>query len=306
MKLRSKTLGSAAAVGAAAALLLTTAVPASAVTVPDWVTGTIPVQGPTCTLGSVFDDVTHTYNMPFTDTGIPSLGATIFGTSSVKVIGPRATATPVKVRVRATERCTGVKYVQVLLTRGTTTGYDNAIMSPETTDVFNGVWSTTLDKTADDAGFFRPTLALVQRRYDTVRLGADFELISKVDTASSFSYLTGPWSSNKLYILRQVTLTTTQNRTSVALGGSATFRATMKYATNARYAANSGETVKVQTKCGTGAWTTKATLTANSSGVVSYSFAPTRTTQVRFVHSATYTGRYTAAAISAARTIKVT
>jgi len=62
----------------------------------------------------------------------------------------------------------------------------------------------------------------------------------------------------------------------------------------------------VQTRIGTAAWKTVAVVAATASGAVSAKVKLLKTSQVRFVHAAVLSGRFTAAVTSATKTIKVT
>jgi len=79
-------------------------------------------------------------------------------------------------------------------------------------------------------------------------------------------------------------MSATQSATRVRKGRTVRISGSLRYATNAGYVADNGEKVLAQVKVGT-RWVTKATLTANSTGAVTYSCAPTRTTLRRFSSS---------------------
>ena len=72
------------------------------------------------------------------------------------------------------------------------------------------------------------------------------------------------------------------------------------------YVSAPGARVSVQTKVGKRKrkWVTNATLTANASGVVTYSFVLSATTSVRFVHATTRSGNFTNGATSVTKVVK--
>jgi hypothetical protein len=290
---RRVALHSTAAVAALAAVALTT--PAQAVTAPNWITGTVPVLSPTCTLDNTFDDPTHLLNAQYTDSSVPAFTDVWLNSGNVVVLAPGA-PTSYKFRVRAVDQCSGVGLVQSALKyRGS---LHFSLLAPETTNVLTGTWSTTLTASPSDAGLVTNPLGITTRRYDQFHLGSDFELISKTDHVGGFLYTVGPWSTKRMYFLDKSTITNTLSATKVAKGKTVKASAVLSYAGNAAYLPNAGGTVLVQTKVGTGRWLTNATLVANAAGAVSYSFVLTNTTAVRFIHPRSLAGRFTEAVTS--------
>ena len=144
----------------------------------------------------------------------------------------------------------------------------------------------------------------MQRRYDSFILDSDLKYTSSV-AGSVNAYTFGPWSTKRLYILRQTTLGV-GTPVSVHKGKQATITGLLRYATVSGYAPDNGEKVIVQTRVGTtGAWVTRATLTANPAGAVSIKIAFTKKSQVRLVHNAVLSGRFTAGVVSVVKTIKI-
>jgi hypothetical protein len=156
----------------------------------------------------------------------------------------------------------------------------------------------------DSAGVYRIVAIVVLRRYDTLTLNQDFLYVSSTVPSAS-TVIAGPSPQKNYFVLRQTTLATSQSATKVKKGKTVKVTGLLKYATNAGYVPDNGERVLAQTRIGTGKWVTRATLTTTSTGAVAYYLAPLRTTQVRFVLANVYSGRYTAAAISATRTVTV-
>jgi hypothetical protein len=198
--------------------------------------------------------------------------------------------------------CTGVgEVVPVLVHAGT---WVNLSPAPATTNVFDGIWSDPETASPDGAGLYKIAIVGIYRRYDTVLLRSDFTVVgTPADSSASGQLVVGPWATKSLYILRATTITNTLSAAKVKKGKTVKATAVLKRATNAGYVADNGGKVAVQTKVGAGKWVTNATLTANASGVVTYSFVLTATTQVRFVHPRTLSGNFTDTKTSVIKTV---
>jgi len=147
-------------------------------------------------------------------------------------------------------------------------------------------------------------IAGAARRYDSFTLDGDFKVVgTPVDSATASIFSVGPWSATRFYALRATTLSNALSATKLKKGKTVKATAQLKMATNAGYVADAGARVVVQTKVGKGKWVTNATLTANASGVVTYAFVLSATTQVRFVHNRVLSGNFTNGAVSAIKTV---
>jgi hypothetical protein len=295
---RTTSLGVTAA--AAAATFALTAVPASAITPPVWPsTGHVPL-GTGCDMTNSYN-LGGTYDMWYADAGQPVVEDVFINGGSVAVVPPAGGSFTIAAKI--TEACSGVKGAQAILVHGA--GYDAPYMAPASVDVFHGTWAVTQTATPDDAGLYRVGEIYTDRRYNSFVLDANFRYTSSVASATS-NVTAGLWSVKKLYLLRQTTLAVGAP-VSVKKGKQATITGLLKYATIAGFAPDNGEKVIVQTRVGTaGPWVTRATLTAISSGAVSIKLAFTKKSQVRLVHTAVLSGRFTAAVSSAVKTINVT
>jgi hypothetical protein len=79
----------------------------------------------------------------------------------------------------------------------------------------------------------------------------------------------------------------------------------MSYADDHAWRRDNGEKLTVQVRVGKGAWITKATLLTGATGSASYTFSPSASSQVRFLHGDVHSGRFTAASASPVLTVKV-
>ena len=307
MKLRSKTLGSTAAVGAAAALALATAAPASAVTVPDWPTSRVPVGcQPTSVVG-----VGSGFNATYDDTITPTITGWEYGGSTSRFVVPPGTFST-SFKVRATQGCSGVAGL-LPIPRVSTNGGPASItsvgsMTALSSNAFSSVWGMTgTSGPTTTTGWIEVPLVGTGPRYSQFVLDENWSLVSKTNYAGGIIYASGAWSKQRVYLVLKTTLAGTATKTSVAKGGSVTFAATLKRNGGAAYVAFPSAAVRFQTKLPGKAWTTRATLTTNSSGRVSYTFKPGATQQWRFVRAENITVTpYTAAVSTVAKTIKVT
>jgi hypothetical protein len=295
---RSSTVVLTAAASAATFVLAT--VPASAIPMPTWpAAGHVPIGCDSATYSSG----SPLYTIAYVDSHAPTVSdVTINGGTSVAI--PPAGST-YKVLVKADQLCSGIGYFAAAwVVRGA--GYEQPLFTPTTTDAFHATMGYTHASVLPSAaGVYRLGLILAGPRYGTFTLNSDFTLNGTPVAGPVGSYVTGTWSTKKLYVLRQTTLGTSQSAAKVKPGKTVHVYGLLKYATDTGYKADNGEKVFVQVKVGKGKWVTKATLTASSTGAVAYTFAPTKTSYVRFGHAAVYSGRYTAAIASATRTIVV-
>ena len=292
-----------AAVGMAAVTAVTAATPAQALIIPEWPTTSYAPTG--CTITGSAPDSSGLFTISYSDPLQPTVVDTAVNRTSSVVLKPGA-ATPYTVNVTASETCSGVGYLAVAWVRVATGTYQAMTMTPLTTDVFTGTFGGVNSAPADEAGAYRVGVAAVGRRYDSFTLDANFRLAAPPTIAGGAAFYTaGPWSLKRLYLLRQTTVTIA-SPVSVKKGKLATVSGVLKYATNAGYVADAGEKVLVQTRIGTAAWKTVAVVAATASGAVSAKVKLLKTSQVRFVHAAVLSGRFTAAVTSATKTIKVT
>lgn len=290
----------ALAVASASALTLTIG-PADAATSPVWpVAGRLPTG---CDPGVVLTTTSSTrWTYSYTDHSTPTITSLTFGVgASMTTVLPPA-GKVVAFTAKVSNPCSGVLGGNV---RWSFNGAQYLIngLNEDSTDSFNSTFVYSIAVTPDSAGAYRLYAAEFRRRYDAFTLDQDGKYISS--TVGSTSVLqAGPWALRNNYLLRQTTLATRQSATRVRKGRTARIYGVLKYATDAGYAPDNGERVYAQVKMGT-RWVTKATLTASSTGAVTYSFVPLRTTQVRLVHATVLSGRFTAAVISSTRTVVV-
>jgi hypothetical protein len=288
---------------AAAATLITAASPAdAAVVVPDWPAGGRAPSGcATTTIGGSFPTA---WNMTFTDTTAPTVTDVSVNAATSLVIPPAGTVATFMAHLD--QQCSGSFDAVEAIVRGK--GIDIGVaMSALTTNPFSQDFGYSVRAMAIDAGAYSVPLVVTRRRYDSFTLDSSFALTAKTDAVGVPDVLVGPWSTKTLYLLRQTRLTINVKSTTVTRGKAVTLAGVLRYAGAAagQWLADNGEKVVVQTKVGTGPWTKRATLTANASGVVAWSFKPKVKTSVRFVHTVTHSGRFTAPVVSAVKVISV-
>jgi len=301
---RGITVSAVAAIASAAFLLPIS--PAEAIVIPDWPTaGHVPVG---CSGLDVGPGPAPGYEYLYTDTGVPTVATAGVTTGTVQqkviVIGP--SGAHVTWTATTSEQCTGASSL-ALYSLIPTQGLIVPPMTATGTDMFTTTWRSPVALVSPDyAGPVTVPFAQTQRRYDSVILLADYTLLTKTDVSTSPKWVQGAWSHTTSYFERQTTLTSAVSKTSVRKGSAVAISGFLTYATPGHWAADNGEKVLVQVRIGSGAWRTKATLIAGSTGKVSYTFRPSKTSRIRLVHAAHLTGRCTAAVTSAIRTIKVT
>jgi hypothetical protein len=279
-----------------------TPLPASAITpvVPSWpAQGHVPV-GPNCEI-LMSGAVGTLFRSQYGDTGKPTVVDVLFNGGTTVVVPPAGTSFTLSATV--TEACSGVTRADPIVVHNN--AFTVPVLAPVTTDVFHGAWAARLPVTPDSAGVYRVPQFFVGRRYDSFVVDAFFLLTSSV-ASSNAAYSVGAWSMRNYYVLRQSALTLGAP-TSVRKGRAATLTGLLRYATAAGFRPDNGEKVVVQTRVGkTGRWITRATVTASSTGATSTRIVFTKTSQVRLVHGAVLSGRFTAGVVSAVKTVKVT
>ncbi len=295
----------AALVVTAAATIASTvalALPAQAVTMPIWPsTGYIPTGCDTNITWTPTSPTAWTFN--YTDSGTPHVTGVHIGTGagSTSVVAPSGAS--LITQVFSTETCSGVANVILGLE------YNGAVLiqtptTPATTDAFHATSTYAMPVKPDNAGYYQVFATRVYRRYDAFTIDQDFRLTASTASVTSGIIDAGPWMAQKFYVLRATTLSNALSAAKVKKGKTVKATAQLKYATNTGYVVDAGDKVVVQTKVGTGKWVSNATLTTNSSGVVSYTFVLSATTQVRFIHNAVLSGKFTTGVASAIRTVK--
>jgi hypothetical protein len=294
---RRRNIGLTALVTAVSTLAL--ALPAEAVTPPDWPTSGHLPQGPNCEMtGSI--TTPPNYDMRWADTSVVSIEDVRLNGGTTLVLPPAGGT--MTWTARAIARCGGVRYVIALPIKNEG-DYSAYLMEPATTNVFDGVWKYSKAVTIADIGVYRMGEMNTVRRYDSFITRSDLTLISKVDNSDD-KYVAGPWSLTKMYVLRATTLSNALSAAKVKKGKTVKATATLKMAAATGYVPAAGAKVSVQTKVGSRKWVTNATLTASSSGVVTYSFVLSATTSVRFVHATTRSGNLTNGVTSAIKVVK--
>ncbi len=276
--------------------------PVGAATPPEWPTaGRLPIG---CDPGVVYTNVTATtWTYQFSDSTVAALSNPRIATGAGNISVLPVAGANVYARVTLSDPCSGVGGGVVDWARNGAILGGN-FLTPRTTDSFSGAWATLVGNLKpDSAGVWTIPVAATAHRYDTITLDQDFKLVSKTAGSSTVT-IVGPWAKAKSYLLRQTTLTITAP-TSVKKGKLATVSGVLKYATNAGLVADGGEKVIVQTRIGTATWKNITVVAANAAGVVTAKLKLTKSSQVRFVHAAVLSGRFTAASVSAIKTIKV-
>ena len=288
--------------GATAGAFVLAATPVGASTPPEWPTaGRLPIG---CDPAVVYTNITaSSWTYQFTDSTVPTLSGVRVstGAGNIGVLAPGGTN--VYAFATASDPCSGVGSVVVNYARNGAI-HAGPFLANSTTDAFAGTWSGFIAKLQpDQAGVYTVPIARVGHRYDSFTLDQGFRLTAKAGGTGS-ALVVGSWATARSYLLRRTTLTIAAP-TSVRRGKQATISGLLKYATNTAYVADAGEKVSVQTRVGTGAWKTVATVAANAAGAFSAKVTLTKTTQVRVVHAAVLSGRFTAAATSATKLVKV-
>jgi hypothetical protein len=294
----------ASSIAVSAVSMVAFASTASAATPPPWDGSTTPTSSSTCVMpGSPTSDPTHLFVSTYTDSGLPTITDVQFGHASTYVLAPGATNVPL--HVLATETCSGVGDVRIALTKSPSTFLPFTSMTFDTTDAFHASVTQVAPLTTTYAGVYHAAFGLVTRRYDSFQIGIDGAYVTS-SPGTGGTYVSGPWSTKKLYLLLKTTLTAAATKASVKKGVKVTFSTVLKKASGSTYTNASGEAVLFQTRIGKGKWVTRATRTTTAAGAASYAFAPTTTMTWRWVHANRLTGTFTAAGLSVVKTIKVT
>jgi hypothetical protein len=289
-----------AAVSAACLALVLGPVPSvdAAPVVPDWpAAGRAPLGCATVALTAASPwvvDVTDTASPVVTDVDLNG------GTIAQVVPG----GTKVSFRVHIVETCSGVGATALYATRNGVASPIPALLTPETSDAFHAVFSFSATADRSSVAMFTVPVIASTRRYDSITLDPLFHLLAKTDSAAKVG-LVGDWSTKRFYIVSATKLSSAVSKASVAKRKPVTVTGVLTYAIDTGYVADNGSKVLVQVRVGRGAWVTRATLTTNSAGKVSYTFKPTATSQVRLVHPILLSGRMTGSSVSAVRIVKV-
>ena len=292
------------ATATAGAFVLSAHPAGAAVLPPEWpAAGRVPLG---CEGMLPENDPASGYIVTYTDTSQPVVTDVSLGGATSLAIPPGGRAIPV--HVRATELCSGASGGQAYFSRYGSGKVTVISLAPQTDDVFHATLGGVTPVLPPSAvGVYNVPVTQLGRRYDSFVLNPDFRLRAEpapvVGTASQ--YVTGAWSMKRLYLLAQTTVVISSSVSKVRKGRKASVFGVLRYATGAGYVGDNGEKVYVQTKVGTGKWTTRAVLACGRTGGVTYTFAPLKTTQVRLVHPAVHSGRFTAAVTSAVKTITV-
>ncbi len=298
---RRVALGITAAASVASMIAL--AVPAEAVTTPDWPTaGRVPTG---CNPAVAISGGLAAWFYTFTDSTVPTISATRISSNATNVTVLPPAGAVVSMSAKVSDPCSGVQTVITYIARNRVILTALPLVNT-TADPFTSWWTTSLGtlRPDDAVGVWTEPSAFVQHRYDSFVLDQDFKIgAPPALTATSPVNVAGSWALAKSYILRAMTLSNTLSAAKVKKGKTVKATAVLKMATNAGYVADASDKVVVQTKVGTGKWISNATLTTNASGVVSYSFVLTATTQVRFLHNRVLSGKYTNAVTSVIKTV---
>jgi hypothetical protein len=290
---------------ASVASMLALAVPAQAVTpvAPVWPTvGRVPTG---CDPGVTFGIIgPSSWHFGYTDSGQPVVNDVRVSANATNLTVVPPAGVILNYSVNVSEPCSGVVQVASYIARNKTV-VALAAYTNTTANAFSSWWSLSAgNKLPDDAvGVWTVPLAGVARRYDTFTLDQDFKVVGSPVAGSASRTITGAWATKPSYVVRAMTLSNTLSAAKVKKGKTVKATAVLKMATNSGYLADASDKVVVQTKVGAGKWVSHATLTTNASGVVSYSFVLTATTQVRFVHNKVLSGKFTNAVTSAIKTV---
>jgi hypothetical protein len=236
-------------------------------------------------------------------------GWTFNGSTRRAVLKPGTHTTAFRVTVH--QLCGGVGAVAAFARQSLSGGPVGALspipVTQLTTDSFDATFGLVSSSSTFLTGWVEVPVVLVAPRYDSFVLDQDFALVSKVAYSGASTYLTGPWSTQRLYVELATTQTASASKSTVAKGGTVSFSTTLKAADVGGYVALPGATLKFQTKLPGKPWVTRATKTTTSTGRASYTFKPAATQQWRWVHAENITtAPYSAASTSAVKTIKVT
>jgi len=303
---RRRTALSAAALAGAAGLALSLAGPAGAVTPVDWPASRVPVGCQPSAISETADG----FDLTYVDDAAPTVTGWSYNGQTRRLLitpGPM----DVSLTMGVVQGCSGVAGLLPIARASVNGGAPEFIsvgsMGLLSGDPFTGTWGfedTTSGST--ETGWIQIPTMLTANRYSEFVLDQDFALVSKTASETT-EVVTGPWSTQRLYLVLKTTQTTTQSKTSVARGGSVTFRTTVRKTGASSYVALAGVAVKFQTKLPGGSWVTRATRTTGSGGGASYTFAPGKTQAWRWVLAENITtSPYYAASTSAAKTIRVT
>jgi len=299
---RRVALGITAAASVASMIAL--AVPAQAVVpaTPVWPTAGRAPSGCDASVGISGSSSNWIYT--FTDASQPIVtDARVSGNATNVTVLPPAGG-PLNLYLKGSEPCSGIALLGGYFARNRV--IISALPFTNTTaNAFSSWWTYNIPniKPDDAAGVWTLPYAVVERRYDSFVLDQDFKIVGSPTATATSIGTTGAWANKPSYVLRAMTLSNALSAAKIAKGKTVKATAVLKMATNTGYVADASDKVVVQTKVGTGKWISNATLTTNASGVATYSFVLTATTQVRFVHARVLSGKFTNAVISAIKTV---
>jgi hypothetical protein len=288
------------------ALAVPLASPAQALTVPEWQTGHVPT-GVGCSPVALSSGPPAT--ITYSDTGQPTpVGWTLNGATDYAVLVP-GTQT-ITFAPHLVESCTGVLRASMIVTfRNLKDGaryFVSTATTPLTTNPFDQRMAWQIPGGPEYAGEYRMPSINGLRRYDSITLAsAGYAYFSSSPATPSSPYVTGPWSSQRTYLLLKTTVAASASAATVKKGKKLTVRATLKKADATSYVAAAGSRIALQTRIGKKAWVTRTVLTVPASGTVSYSFAPKKTSTWRWVHTGERSSLFTAPVTSAAKKVTV-
>ena len=288
------------------ASLVSAAAPAGAATAPTWPASRVPV-GTDCAIDGYTSSTSSASGLneyAYTDTQTPTVtGWSANGRSTDVALRPGTTL--VTFRVAAAQGCSGVGSVTSGLVRGSTRVSDAFPFQLQTTDAFVGTWAASVSMTSADVGAYRIPSVNVTRRYSAFVLTDLFSLVGRTDETANASTVTGPWSTQVVYVRRATTQAATASATSVPSGRKVIVRTTLRKAEGSSWVRSPGSVVLFQTKYPGGKWVTRATRTTTRLGVASWVFTPSKSLSWRWVHKGTTSGAFTAPSTCPARSLRV-
>jgi len=302
---RTRRLGVAAAAAAGLALALLPASSASAVTIPDWPASRVPTGCPAVTPTEVGGAI----QLGYTDGITPTVTGWTYNGSTKRVVLKPGT-NPLVLRIAVRQTCGGVAGALAYGRSSTGGGAPSSLVGVSTTaastNAFASVWASSGSVTPPFSGWVEIPLVMTAPRYSAFVLDDQFGLVSKTNYAGGTTFVTGAWSTQRVYFTVATKHLTSSSKTSVRRGTPVTVSTTFLYANGSTYTAKAGSVVKLQTKVAGGSWVTRVTRTTTSTGRASYTFTPSATTSYRWVHAENVaTAPYTAPSTSTVKTITV-
>jgi hypothetical protein len=306
MLARPRRIAVASALVSGLVLALVPASPASAVTIPDWPASRVPTGCPALTPA----EVGGALQLGYTDGVAPTVTGWTYNNATRRVV-LKPGNNPLILRISVRQTCGGsegvLAYGRSSIGGGAPSGLIAVPTVAASTNAFTSVWSSTGNVIPPFSGWVEIPVMVTAPRYSAFVLDDQFGLVSKTAYAGASTWVTGSWSTQRVYFILATNHTTNASKTSVRRGTAVTFATTFKAANGSTYAAKSGAVVKLQTKLPGGSWVTRATRTTSASGKATYTFAPSATMSWRWVAGENIaTAPYTAASTSAVKTITVT